>query len=168
MNIREEKASDIEKIWKLNSQVFGTATEANLVNTLRECGCTYVSLVAETEDKIVGHILFTPVELIGSKSNVKIMGLAPMAVQTEYQNKGIGSLLVLAGLDRCRALGYDAVVVLGHPGYYPRFGFLPSASFGVKSEYEVPEGVFMVMELVPGSLKDQRGVIKYHAAFSSV
>ena len=168
MNIREEQASDINKIWTINSEAFDTAAEANLVNALRSSGCAYISLVAETEKKVVGHILFTPVELTGSKDKLKIMGLAPMAVLSQYQNKGIGSKLVKAGLKQCKSLGYDAVVVLGHADYYPKFGFVPSVRYGIKSEYQVPDEVFMIVELVPESLKNHSGVIKYHEAFSSV
>lgn len=168
MNIREEVASDIDKIWEVNSEAFDTEAEANLVNALRKSGCPYLSLVAETENEVVGHILFTPVELPGNENKLKIMGLAPMAVLSKYQNKGIGSKLVQAGLEHCQSLGYDAVVVLGHPNYYPRFGFSPSVKYGIKSEYEVPDEVFMVLELIPGSLKNHEGVIKYHGVFNSV
>lgn len=168
MNIREEQPSDIEKIWEVNSEAFEMEAEANLVNALRSSGCTYVSLVAETENKIVGHILFTPVELSGNENKLKIMGLAPMAVLSQYQNKGIGSKLVKAGLEYCQSLDYDAVVVLGHPNYYPKFGFVPSVKYGIKSEYEVPDEVFMMLELVSESLNDHEGVIKYHEAFNSV
>ena len=168
MNIREEQASDIELIWKVNSEVFETEAEADLVNVLRSSGCTYISLVAETENNIVGHILFTPVELTGNENELKIMGLAPMAVLSQCQNKKIGTRLIKAGLERCRSLGYDAVVVLGHPDYYPKFGFVPSVKFGIKSQYEVPDEVFMAFELVPESLKCHAGVIKYHEAFNSV
>lgn len=167
MNIRDELSSDIEKIWKINTDAFGTEDEANLVNALRSSGCSYISLVAETEDKVVGYILFTPVELSGNQNNLKIAGLAPMAVSSQYQNKGIGSKLVKAGLDHCKSLGYDAVVILGHPNYYPKFGFIPSVKFGIKSEYEVPDEVFMILELVQGSLKNHKGIIKYHEAFNS-
>ena len=168
MNIRDELSSDIENIWEINTDAFETEDEANIVNALRSSGCTYISLVAETEDKVVGHILFTPVELSGNQNNLKIAGLAPMAVSSQYQNKRIGSKLVKAGLDRCKSLGYNAVVVLGHPNYYPKFGFIPSVKFGIKSEYEVPDDVFMILELVQGSLKNHKGIIKYHEAFNSV
>ena len=168
MNIREENASEVKEIWELNAKVFETKAEANLVNALRESGCTYISLVAETEGKIVGHIFFSIVELSGEENKLRIMGLAPMAVLKKYQNKGIGSKLVKAGLEYCKSLGYDAVVVLGHPNYYPKFGFVPSTKYGIKSEYDVPDEVFMVLELVPGSLKNQKGIIKYHKAFDSV
>lgn len=168
MIIREEQLDDIEKIWEVNVEAFDTKAEANLVNSLRESGCTFVSLVAETETKVIGHILFTPVELSGNMNKLKIMGLAPMAVLSQHQNKGVGSNLVQTGLERCKSLGYDAVVVLGHPGYYPKFGFVPSIEYGIKSEYNVPDEVFMILELTPGSLKHNEGVIRYHDAFNSV
>ena len=168
MNIRKEQSSDIEKIWGVNSEAFETEDEATLVNALRSSGCIYLSLVAETENKVVGHILFTPVELSGIENKLKIMGLAPMAVLSQYQNKGIGSKLVQAGLEHCQSLGYDAVVVLGHPNYYPKFGFVPSVKYGIKSEYEVPDEVFMILELTPACLKNHGGVIKYHEEFNSV
>lgn len=168
MIIREETESDIEAIWKVNSDAFETDAEANLVNTLRSSGCDYISLVAETDNKIIGHILFTPVTLTGDKNKIKIMGLAPMAVLTLYQNRGVGSKLVNAGLERCQAQGYHAVVVLGHPTYYPRFGFIPALKYDIKSEYNVPDDVFMILELVPGCLKDKKGIIKYHEAFSAI
>ena len=168
MNIREEQPSDIEKIWGVNSDAFETEAEANLVNALRNSGCTYISLVAETENNVVGHILFTPVELTGNENKLKIMGLAPMAVSSKYQNKGTGSKLVKTGLEHCQSLGYDAVVVLGHPNYYPRFGFVPSVKYGIKSEYEVPDDVFMILELTPKALKGHKGVIKYHEEFNNV
>ncbi len=168
MNIHEEQPSDIEKIWKVNSEAFETEAEANLVNALRSSGCTYLSLVAETETNVVGHILFTPVKLYSNENKLKIMGLAPMAVLSQYQNKGVGSKLVKAGLEHCQSLGYDAVVVLGHPSYYPKFGFVPTVTYGIKSEYEVPDEVFMILELVPESLNNHEGVIKYHEIFNSV
>ena len=167
MNIREEQDSDIDGIWQVNAEAFESRSEADLVNELRNSGCTFISLVAETDNKVVGHILFTPVELAGDKNPVKIMGLAPMAVLSDYQSKGIGAQLVKSGLDLCRSLGYDAIVVLGHPGYYPKFGFKPSAGYGIRSEYDVPEDVFMVLELSQGSLKGHRGAIKYHDAFKN-
>ena len=168
MNIRKEKDSDIEEIWKVNAEAFETEAEANLVNALRDSGISYISLIAEEGEEIVGHILFTPVELIGDNSGLKLMGLAPMAVMTKLQKKGIGSQLVKAGLESCLAQGYDAVVVLGHPEYYPKFSFVPSVRFGIKSEYEVPDEAFMVLELTKGSLKGHQGIIKYHSAFDSV
>ena len=168
MNIREEKISDVEMIWNVNAQAFESEAEANLVNALRDSGISFISLVAEEDEEIIGHILFTPVELIGDDSGLKLMGLAPMAVLPKLQKKGIGSQLVKTGIENCLIQGFDAIVVLGHPVYYPKFGFVPSVKYGIKSEYDVPDETFMVLELKGSSLKDKNGIIKYHAAFGSV
>ena len=97
-----------------------------------------------------------------------VMGLAPMAVLPERQRQGIGSALVREGLSAIERMGADAVVVLGHPAYYPRFGFKPAATYGLRSEYDVPDDVFMALELRPGVLEDIKGKVKYAPAFSSV
>ena len=168
MNIRKEKASDKGKIWKVNAEAFETKAEANLINALRDSGISFISLVAEEDEEIVGHILFTSVELIGGDSALRLMGLGPMAVLPKLQKKGTGSQLVKTGIKNCLTQGYDAIVVLGHPEYYPKFGFVPSVKYGIKSEYDALDGAFMVLELKESSLKDRNGIIKYHAAFSSV
>jgi len=168
MSIRIEQPEDIERIWHINVEAFDTETEANLVNNLRRSGIPYISLVYEENHELVGHILFTPVELIGDTSGLRIMGLAPMAVIPRIQNKGIGSSLVKAGIQRCISEDCDAIVVLGHPEYYPKFGFVPSVKYGIKSEYEVPDEVFMVLELRGNSLKGKQGTVRYHETFDSV
>ena len=168
MNIRKEKDSDKEKIWQVNAEAFDSEAEANLVNSLRDSGISFISLVAEEDEEIIGHILFTPVELIGDDYSLKLMGLAPMSVRPDLQKKGIGSQLVKTGIENCAAQGYDAIVVLGHPEYYPKFGFVPSVKYGIKSEYDAPDEAFMILELKESSLKDENGIIKYHVAFGSV
>ncbi len=168
MIIRAEELADTESIWNINAEAFETEAEANLVNTLRDSDCTFISLVAETDDKTVGHILFTPVELTGNENKLKLIGLAPMAVSQKHQKQGIGKQLVKAGIELCKSKDYDAIVVLGHPNYYSRFGFAPSVTFCIKSEYEVPDEAFMILELNKNSLKNHQGVIKYHDIFNSV
>lgn len=111
--------------------------------------------------------MFSPVSL-AENPGLKVMGLAPMAVQPEFQRQGIGSALVREGLEQCRQLGFAGVVVLGHPEYYPRFGFSASSRFGIDSEYEVPEEVFMAIELQPGGLGGKTGRVKFHPVFISV
>lgn len=165
--VREEEEKDFNAVHVLNASAFDSTAESGLVDILRKEARPIVSLVAEINKEIVGHILFSPVSLSGHP-NLKIMGLAPMAVSAAYRNKGIGSRLVRAGLECCRELGFGAVAVLGHPGYYPRFGFLPSTRYGIVCEYAVPEEVFMVIELEKNHLRNKSGTIRYHAAFSNV
>ena len=164
MKIRSEQPADIAAVRAVNGAAFETSTEADLVDALRTEAHPIVSLVAEENGAVVGHILFSPVTLLGH-ADLKVMGLAPMAVLPGQQRQGIGSALVRAGLQRCRELGCDAVVVLGHAGYYPRFGFVPASRFGIASEYDVPEDVFMALEIKRGVLRDKSGTARYHAAF---
>lgn len=167
MNIRPETEKDKTAIQEINQSAFETFAEATLVDTLREQCHPIISLIAEGDREVVGHIMFSPVTLSGS-SDLKIMGLAPMAVLPKYQRKGIGSALVQTGLDECKKLGFGAVVVLGHTSYYPRFGFIPATRFGIDCEYDIPEDAFMVIELQPSYLTGAKGKVKYHSAFSNV
>jgi putative acetyltransferase len=171
MIIRKEQASDHNQIWALNSESYASVAEANLVNDLRNSGCEFLSLVAVIEHIIVGHILFTPVELLDDLyqiNDAKIMGLAPMAVSADYRLQGVGTELIKSGIQYCRELDYDAITVLGHPSYYPRFGFVPAKNYNFKSEYDVPDDVFMIYELILGSLRGLRGTILYHDRFNKV
>ena len=167
MLIRAEKENDQDAVFAVNASAFETQAEATLVDVLREQAQPIVSLVAENQGNVVGHIMFSPI-ILSENPDLKVMGLAPMAVAPEHQRKGIGSALVRAGLEQCRHLGFVAVVVVGHTEYYPRFGFSPSSRFGIDSEYEVPEEVFMAMELEPEALSGKPGRVKYHNAFSNV
>lgn len=165
--IREETDHDLDAIRSINTEAFESPAEASLVDALRVQANPVVSLVAIEADVVVGHILFSPVTL-PDRPDVTLMGLAPMAVAKDKQRSGIGSGLVEAGLAKCRKLNVDAVVVLGHPEYYPRFGFTPSTQFGFKSEYDVPDEVFMALELRPGALSGCSGQVRYHAAFGEL
>jgi putative acetyltransferase len=164
MIIRSEQQGDEAGIRDVNLKAFATDAEANLVDALRQAGIELISLVAEENAKLVGHILFSPVDIDGYQG---AMALAPMAVLPDRQNKGIGTQLVEAGLKACKAAGYNAVIVLGHPGYYPRFGFQPALNSGITSEYDVPSEVFMVKELHKDALKGVTGTVVYHPAFNS-
>jgi len=166
MLIRPERDSDKAAVYAVNASAFGTSIEADLVDRLRAQVPETISLVAEDREEIVGHILFSPVT-VRSDSVINMMGLAPMAVTPACQRRGIGSALVRAGLQRCTATGVSAVVVLGHPLFYPRFGFSRAAAFGLHCEYDAPEEAFLAIELIPGALKPFRGLVKYHPAFSA-
>jgi putative acetyltransferase len=167
MITRLEEPGDYPGVYAVNASAFNTPAEANLVEVLRKEAHPVVSIVAEEERQIVGHILFSPVTLSGH-TDLKIMGLGPVAVTPDKQGKGIGSALVKEGLARCKELGYGAVIVLGHKNYYPRFGFVQSVEYGIGCEYDVPQEAFMVIELIPGYLNGTQGIIKYHAAFNDV
>ena len=167
MLIRNEEENDLAAVHAVNASAFESPAEAYLVNTLRKEACPIVSLVAVENKAVVGHILFSPV-LLTDHPGLKIMCLAPLAVLPANQGKGIGSALVRVGLERCKDSGFGAVVVLGHPEYYRRFGFLPSSRFDIGCEYDVPEEAFMVVELQRGYLCGSSGTIKYHAAFKNV
>ena len=162
VDIRFERADDVPVIRYVNQVAFGGTFEADLVEALRAQASPFISLVAEDADHVVGHILFSPVTL-SAAPELRVMGLAPMAVVPERQRRGIGTLLVKAGLSECRARGVAAVVVLGHPAFYPRFGFVPASHFGVGTEYDVPDDAFMAIEFDRGALRP--GVIRYHSAF---
>jgi putative acetyltransferase len=164
LTIRAENKTDREAVRAVNEAAFATPSEADLVDTLRRRADPLVSLVAVEEGEIVGHILFSPVSLSGHPE-LKIMGLAPMSVLPGCQRKGTGSELVRGGLERCIQMGFEAVVVLGHPGYYPRFGFRSASEFGIDSDYEVPDDAFMALELSPGALSGKTGTARYHPAF---
>jgi putative acetyltransferase len=166
MIIRDERPGDAERIRAVNLAAFETSTEADLVDALRRQATPLVSLVAEEEANVIGHILFSPVTL-ASEPGLALMGLAPMAVAPSRQRQGVGSRLVREGLERCRQLNVAAVVVLGHAEYYPRFGFLPAARLALRSQYDVPEEVFMVRELRDGALNGVAGTIRYHPVFAN-
>jgi putative acetyltransferase len=163
MLIREEVPSDAAAIAALNRAAFGGGYEADLIARLRADRLVIASLVAQVRAKIVGHILFSmlPTEMDGR--TIRAAALAPMAVQPELQNQGIGSKLVEEGLKAARARRIEAVVVLGHPAYYPRFGF--SADLARRLAAPFSGEAFMALELVPGALDGSRGSVSYPAAF---
>ncbi|MEG3849599.1 N-acetyltransferase [Microcoleus sp. herbarium19] len=165
MEIRTEKPEDAEAVREVNIAAFGRETEADLVDRLRGIPSTF-SFVAVESDRIVGHLFFSPVAVAGKcPSNVSILGLAPVAVIPDCQRQGIGTLLVREGLKQCARSGFGAAVVLGHPAFYPRFGFIPASKKSLRCEYDVPDEVFMVLELASGALLDCSGTVKYRSEF---
>lgn len=164
VHVRAETAADRDAVRRVNAAAFGRDAEGRLVDALREAVSPSLSLVACDAEQVVGHILFTPVTVDGAWT---ALALGPMAVRPERQRAGVGAALVRAGLDACRALGHDVVFVLGHPDYYPRFGFAPAPPRGLTCKWPVPDDVFMVAELAPGALRGRAGRVEYAPAFDA-
>ena len=166
--IRQEENRDIPSIRQVEEIALGEQNEANLVDALRSSEALLISLVAEVEDKIVGHVAFSEVSIESESDHWTALGLGPMAVLPAHQGKGIGSKLVEAGLRACEKLGYPLVVVLGHSEYYPRFGFSPARPYGISWEGKVPDEVFMVKELGLDALSRISGTVRYRPEFNEV
>jgi putative acetyltransferase len=169
--LRRETPEDISAIHHVHTRAFGRPQEANLVDALRQNGGLTISLVAVQDGHIVGHIAFSPVTITSDTATLDALGLAPMTVLPEYQRRGIGSQLVVAGLKACHNTPYGIVVVLGHPHYYPhypRFGFTPAKPHGIVWEHDVPDEVFMVQEITVGALAQTQGVVQYRPEFELV
>ena len=167
MDIRTENPEDVEAVRNINIAAFGRENEANLVDRLRGIGSTFSFVAVQSDHRIVGHLFFSLVTVEGKCSkNLSVLGLAPVAVLPNYQRQGIGTLLIRQGLKECARSGFNAVVVLGHPDFYSRFGFIPASRKSLKCEYDVPEEAFMVLELESGALEDCSGTVKYRSEFS--
>lgn len=165
LEIRPETSEDISAIRRVNLEAFNTPYEANLVDRLRQERAHMLSLVAERNGRVVGHLLFSPVTIENDAESCEVAGLAPMAVYPIHQRSGIGSALIRKGLELLRERGVPAVVLLGHPEYYPKFGFRPASEFGIQYGYRVPDEAFMALELQEGAMRNVSGMARYHAAF---
>lgn len=161
--IRDETPNDYETIRSVNCAAFGGDAEARLVDALRHAGLVVASLVYEVEQTVVGHALFTKLDATG----LRVAALAPVAVAPPCQHRGIGSSLIRSGIERCRDAGCDAIVVLGHPTYYPRFGFSAALGRRVRSPYAEHGDAWMALELRPGALAHITG-LHYPAPWSEV
>jgi len=159
--VRYERAADHPAVFNINARAFGTPNEARLVEALREAARPQISLVALCDGRVRGHIFFSPVSVGSGSGAWEASGLAPMAVEPEWQHRGIGSALVRAGLAACRAIRRPVVFVLGHPEYYPRFGFRPAPPLGLRFRGPEFDPAFMVAELEPGALADRSGEVHY-------
>jgi putative acetyltransferase len=163
VEIRGRTAADDAAIRWLNDDAFGGHYESRLIEDLRTAGLDAVELVAVENDDIVGHILFSVLATTIDQQTVPALALAPMAVRPDRQRRGIGSALVRAGLDLARDRDWRAVIVLGHKGYYPRFGF--STALARPLEAPFSGDAFMALALVPGALQGENGRVTYPSAF---
>jgi putative acetyltransferase len=167
LQIGAEKTPDQAGIRAVHLAAFAPRpNEAGLVDRLRQAGQATVSLVALSDGRLAGHILFSPVNLVPERKDLRGLGLAPLAVMPEFQAHGIGSQLVLRGLEVCRAASFDFCVVLGAPGYYSRFGFRRASGFHLDNEYGAGEA-FMALELRSGALAGVAGLVRYGPEFGA-
>ena len=168
ITVRREEVDDAPAVRKMNEQAFGGSAEANIVEALRSRGAVTLSLVAVHDSTVVGHILFSPVEIVCENSKRAALALGPMAVMPTFQRRGIGTRLLDHGLKLLREAGYSVLFVLGHPQYYRRFGFVPASRFGIRCQYDVPDDVFMVLELHRGAWGGEGGTVRYQPEFDEV
>jgi len=165
IEIREERPDDVPAIRELNRCAFGQDQEGNIVDALRSNGAALLSLVATLYDRVVGHIIYSPVS-VGAQ--VTSAALGPMAVLPEHQRQGIGGKLIESGNKRLKDAGYPFIIVVGHADYYPRFGFRPAREYGIKCEWEVPDDVFMILVFDEAKMRGISGSANYRHEFSSV
>lgn len=172
--IRKERVEDYQTTEQLVKRAFADMkisdhTEHELVARIRKDSEAFVpelSLVATLSDhEIVGHVLLSKIKIKGENQSTESLALAPVSVLPEYQSKGIGKRMILRALEVAKELGYGSVVVLGHPGYYPKFGFQKASVWGIKAPFDVPDEVFMAMELCEKALDGASGVVAYSRAF---
>ena len=168
MEVRIERPVDHAGVYAVEQAAFGRTDEAEVVDRVRAAYPETFSLVATEFDRIIGHIMFSPMRIEPGKTGLRAVGLAPLAVHPDAQGKGVGSALTFAGLEECRRRGYDLAFVLGHPSYYPRFGFRTTKTYGLVCEYPVSEEAFMVVELSTGALEDCQGTVFYVPEFAGV
>jgi putative acetyltransferase len=166
MVIRPEATADDATVEEVNQLAFGGEDEALLVAALRAGGYARVSLVAEEDGQVVGHILFSDLSIVTPGGVAPALALAPMAVVPSHQRRGIGSALVREGLRTCRDAGHRIVIVLGHPKFYPRFGFSAKMAERLSSPYSGP--AFMAAELVPNALQGVAGEVVYPPPFGEL
>lgn len=172
LKLRQETSDDFKEVFEVNQMAFGQDNEAKLVDALRNNPTVFVpelSIVATGNNKIVGHILFTKINIKDEKGNIhESLGLAPMAVRPGWQKNGIGGQLIRKGLEVAKDLGFKSVIVLGHENYYPKFGFEPAGKWNIKAPFDVPSNVFMVIELEQDGLKSISGTVIYPKEFETV
>ncbi len=168
LRIRQEMPTDVSAIHELNVAAFAQSTEADIVDFLRDAGALRYSLVAIDGMEIVGHLAFSPVTISDGSRVVDALGLGPMAVSPSCQRHGIGTRLVNFWLEQLAEERDNLVVVVGHPDYYPRFGFRRAKPYGIRREHDVPDEAFMVLELRRGALDQISGVVRFHPVFDEV
>lgn len=166
ITIRKEEGKDYSKVHEVNRLAFKQENESKLIEKIRK-GENFIpdlSLVAEIDNKIVGHILFSKIKIVGG-SVFESLALAPMAVIPELQKQGIGGKLIKNGIEKAKELGFDSLIVLGHKDYYRKFGFQKASKWNIRSPFEVPDEAFMAIGLTEKALEGKAGTVKYPDEF---
>jgi len=167
--IRKEEEKDYKQVYEVNKLAFQQENESILIGKIRK-GENFIpdlSLVAEIDNRIVGHILFSKIKIVGD-SIFESIALAPMAVIPAFQKQGVGSKLIKKGMAKAKELGFDSIIVLGHKDYYPKFGFERASKWNIKCPFKVPEEAFMAIALTKKALEDKAGTVKYPDEFMEV
>lgn len=165
LTIRIERTSDHSAVYEVNRLAFGRVEEADLVERIRPLTSEITSMVAVLEDVIIGHVLFSPVTVQNNPGGIAAMGLGPVAILPDYQRQGIGTRLTEVGLRQCKLSGCKIVFVLGHPEYYPRFGFRLAADGGFFFKDPGFDPYFFFLELEPGASSELSGEVRYLPPF---
>ena len=164
--VRPEGAGDEPAIDAIHAAAFGRRAEADLVQALRREEPSYLGLVAMLDGALVGHVAFSAVALEGAAgADAGALALGPVAVAPALQRRGVGDALVREGLSACAARGARLLFVLGHPDYYPRFGFRPAFELGFHYRAPALEPAFFALELAPGAARGLGGRVRYAPTF---
>jgi putative acetyltransferase len=170
MTVEAETEGNYEQITRLHTLAFDGDGEAKLVEKLRQTP-NYVpelSLVAKYRNAIIGHVLFYPIKIRTHRKKCTSLALAPISMIPSFQNRKVGSRLIREGSEKARKLGFKSVIVVGHPEYYPRFGFEKASKYGISAPFNVPDTALFAMESEKDGLKDCSGTIEYPSEYSEV
>jgi putative acetyltransferase len=170
LKIRPEQEKDFKDIRKITHDAFANEEEPDLIEAIRESEfyIPELSLVAEMGGKVKGYIMFSRISVVRDNGDMEVLSLAPMAVSPDMQNRGIGSGLVKKGIEKCRMLGHRIIIVIGHPEFYPRFGFVLARGSGFEVPFDVPDEAFMVAGLVDGALDSPGGMVVFSPPFDGL
>lgn len=162
IQIREENESDYTAIKNVNDKAFNQPQEGIVIGKIRNSGSPFISLVAEIDKKIVGHVFFSPAEIENNGEKITGMGLAPVAVLPGYQKQGIGKMLINEGIHLIKKQSIPFIIVLGHEHYYPKFGFETASKYGIKCQWQgIPDEAFMILLLDKAKMKNVHGIARY-------
>ena len=166
--IEAETETDYDQIRKVHIQAFNGEAEATLVEKLRTTPkyIRELSLVARHRNQVIGHVLFYPIKIKTNKKKCDSLALAPVSVIPKFQNRKIGTTLIQKGLEKAKKLGFKSVIVIGHPEYYPRFGFQTASKYGITAPFKVPDNALLALELQKNALKNCNGTIRYPTQYN--